>query len=471
MIRDLTVISMTNPEDRARFGPYRIVRRVGSGGMGTVFEAEDLALGSRVALKVLHPHVANRRLAVERFMREGRAAARIRHPHVVQVLALGIEGETPYLAMELLEGEDLARVVERRGRLPVHEALDLVLPVVAAVAAAHDAGIIHRDLKPSNLCITRGPSGQPWPKVVDFGVSKVVVGDGTSEATVTEGVVGTAAYMAPEQARAARNASFQSDQYSLAALLYECATGERPFSGSNAYEVVKSIMTRPLVMPSARVPGIPAQFDRAVECAMSRRPDGRFPSVRSFGAALLPLASERTRLALAPELEQHATALSTETPRAFASGVTGPTGSHAGKPTWDDTSCATLSSEASGTRPPTKRPLWFGGVVLGAILGALAAAAVWRGASSWSEPARASAGHHNVEAGLSPGTNERSERAAPRDAENPDDGASGETPAAPAASRRPFPPPVPARPAHRTVRQPVARDEWTMGDNDAPILP
>ena len=305
-------------EEQSCFGPYRVLRRVGSGGMGSVFEAEDTGLGHRVALKLLHPHVARRPGAVERFLREGRAVARIRHPHVVQVFALGLEAATPYLAMELLRGDDLSQVIAREGRLSVDGALDLVLPVVAAVAAAHDAGVIHRDLKPSNVCITRGPGGRSCPKVVDFGVSKVLSVDGAAELTVSDSVVGTAAYMSPEQARAASAASFRSDQYSLAALLYQCVTGDLPFSGRSVYEIVESIMTAPLGPPSVRASGIPPALDEAVLRAMSRNPDDRYPSVRAFGAALLPLASERARLALAAEFEERPAGVATDTGRAVA---------------------------------------------------------------------------------------------------------------------------------------------------------
>ena len=144
--------------------------------MGTVYEAIDTRLGRLVALKRLHPRIADHPGASERFLREGRAAARVRHPHVVQVLALGSDDGSPFLAMELLDGQSLAALLERRERLEVAEALDYVLPVIAAVGAAHDAQVIHRDLKPSNVFVERGPGGQPWPKVVDFGVSAIVDG-------------------------------------------------------------------------------------------------------------------------------------------------------------------------------------------------------------------------------------------------------------------------------------------------------
>jgi serine/threonine protein kinase len=269
--------------------------------MGTVYEAVDTRLGRLVALKLLHPHIAENPTASKRFLREGRAAARIQHPHVVQVLALGSEEGTPFLAMELLEGHDLANLLEKRGRLPVEEALDYVLPVVAAVAAAHDAQVLHRDLKPSNVFVGRGPGGRPWPKVVDFGVSSILGGE-SSQGTTGEGVVGTVAYLPPEQAGGTSTGSFEGDQYSLAVVLYECLTGQAPFAGRSAYEVLQAILKGPVPPPSARVSTLSAALDKVVLRAMSRDPLRRYASIRAFGAALLPMASESTRYAWTPEL-------------------------------------------------------------------------------------------------------------------------------------------------------------------------
>jgi serine/threonine protein kinase len=282
-------------------GPYRVLASIGSGGMGTVYEALDTRLGRLVALKRLHPHIAENSAASRRFLREGRAAARIRHPHVVQVLALGTEDGTPYLAMELLEGNDLAALLETHGPLSVADALDHVLPVIAAVCAAHAAKVVHRDLKPSNVFVGRGPGGHPWPKVVDFGVSAILEAGDSNQGT-GDGLVGTLAYLPPEQALGQSNGSFAGDQYALAVLLYECVTGATPFVGATAYEVLHSVLTAEVVAPSRRAKDVPPEFDAVVARAMSREPGERFPSLREFGAALLPMGSDRSRWSWSPEL-------------------------------------------------------------------------------------------------------------------------------------------------------------------------
>jgi hypothetical protein len=353
-----------------QFGPYRVVRQIGSGGMACIFEAKDTRLGHSVAIKRLHPHVAERPGATERFLREGRAAARVRHPHVVQVFALSAEGDSAYLAMELLEGRDLGAILGREGPLGVQAVLDILLPVIAAVAAAHDAGVIHRDLKPSNVFVSRGPGGRPWPKVVDFGISKVLDVDDAASAT-TDGILGTAAYMAPEQARAMRAASFQSDQYSLAVILYQCVTGALPFSGSSVYDLFSAIMTAPVTPPGQRVDGIPAAFDAIVLRAMSRNPADRFPSVRALGAALLPLAHPLAQAAWSTELHP-----SVDPPTAIGVDPTGPpadaaAGDIAALPTMSPTARDTRAMRAR--RRVTRRALW----------GVLASVVVIAGVAAW----------------------------------------------------------------------------------------
>jgi serine/threonine-protein kinase len=464
-------------EEQTRLGPYRVIRRVGSGGMGTVFEAEDTALGHRVAVKLLHPHLAGRPGAVQRFLHEGRAAARIRHPNVVQVFALGLEGEIPYLAMELLHGDDLSVIIAREKRLSVEAALDLVLPVVAAVAAAHEAGVIHRDLKPSNVCMTRGAGGQACPKVVDFGVSKVVAGDGTAYLTASNSVVGTTAYMAPEQIRRA-NTSFRSDQYSLAALLYQCITGKLPFSGGSVYEMMESIMTTPLAAPSARTSGISPALDAAVLRAMSRDPELRFPTVRAFGAALLPLASERTRLTLRAEFDETPYQVSTDTCNAVMRDVP------PGRTDPDVTTFGDTPSRVPSRRGPTAIP-WRTGYrfwpFAAAFVVGLGSMAFGREISV-APPSRAPASPAASEGRIAYDPSQGGARASPRSppqastvsaastsvaVPSPETSASAPvaTPSFEAHAPRPH-----THPQHQPAPQGVL-PVVTLGDNGAPILP
>src|SRR5262249_30187317 len=167
--------------------------------------------------------------ARQRFLREGEAASRIRHPHVVDVTDVGSDGNTSYLVMEFLEGEDLSGRLQRGGPLSPQEIADILLPVCAGVAAAHDEGVVHRALKPENISLARPRHGGIQPKVLDFGVSKVSGGHGSMALTGTAATFGTPYYMPPEQLRGARQADHRSDQYALGVVLYECLVGRRPF--------------------------------------------------------------------------------------------------------------------------------------------------------------------------------------------------------------------------------------------------
>jgi eukaryotic-like serine/threonine-protein kinase len=260
--------------------------------MGVVYEAQHEALGRRVAIKILHalaPETPKAEVGRARFLREGRVAAQVRHDHVVDVFDFGVHEGTPFLVMELVQGESLAERIDREGTLPVATALELLLPICSAVGALHAAGIIHRDLKPANILIGKGNSGEVSPKVADFGVSRV--DDDSLGLTDTGVVVGSYPYMPPEQARACKTATEQADQYALGAILYECVTGKPPFEGGSQYELTHAILHAPLVPPSERKSGLPKGLDAVLLRALSRDPECRFPCVEDFGGALLPFAS------------------------------------------------------------------------------------------------------------------------------------------------------------------------------------
>jgi eukaryotic-like serine/threonine-protein kinase len=275
-------------------GRYEILRLIGCGGMAAVYEAMHADLKKRVAIKTLLPSVAKNPEARARFLREGEAASRIRHPNVVDVTDVGTDGTVPFLVMELLEGEDLGGLIEREAPLAVERTIDLLLPALAAVAAGHAAGVIHRDLKPPNIFLAKGFRGEITPKVLDFGVSKLMGSDNVA-LTRTAAVFGTPAYMSPEQALGAKQVDAQCDQYAFALVVYECLTGKRAHDGDNSYAVLRSIGDGRFDPPRHHRPDLPEAIERILLRALALDPGHRFPSLSAFGVALLAFASPRSQ--------------------------------------------------------------------------------------------------------------------------------------------------------------------------------
>jgi serine/threonine protein kinase len=296
--RDLTDADAL--DEGTQLGRYEIRRLIGRGGMGCVYEALHRDLKKRVAIKTLMPSLSANQEARVRFIREGEAASRIRHPNVVDVTDVGVEGTTSYLVMEYLEGEDLATYIGRQGPLSPTQTADIMLPVSAAIETAHEQGVIHRDLKPANVFLAVSALGGVQPKVLDFGISKVMGDRGTMVLTGTGATFGTTFYLPPEQLQGARQADAKSDQYALGTILYECVTGQRAFENDNLYTVLKNIAEGRYEAPRARRPDLPAAMEALIIRSMTVDPIGRFGSVKQLGSALLEFASPQARVMWTP---------------------------------------------------------------------------------------------------------------------------------------------------------------------------
>jgi len=277
-------------------GKYEITRVLGKGGMGLVVAARHRELDQLVALKFLLPAFAAERASCARFSREARTAIRIKDEHVARVYDVGTVDGTPFLVMEYLTGEDLARVLRRRGPLPVAEAVDLLLQACEAVAEAHHLGIVHRDLKPANLFVTTKAGGAPLVKVLDFGISKstVTAADDPS-ATESAAVIGSPRYMSPEQLRSSKTVDARTDVWALGVILYEMLTGRAPFPGESIAEVATEHFRGTYARPSERRPEIPAALDETIAEALAHDRQARLPSVEAFAARVAPFGSDAAR--------------------------------------------------------------------------------------------------------------------------------------------------------------------------------
>ena len=264
-------------------GTYKVVRRLGEGGMGRVYEAEHLRLPKRAAVKVLHPDWATVGEAFERFQREAVISSSIGSRHIVQVHDLGqLDDGSPYMLMEYLQGEDLATVLERRRRLPPGEVLALMEQACAGVHAAHLKGVIHRDLKPANLFVAQLEDGERVVKVLDFGLSKV---RGARRSSLTGAqVLGTPAYMSPEQIRTSAEVDSRTDVYALGATLFELLTGALPFDDPNVSVLMDMILEQPPRRARELVPALADAIDELMVRALAKDPAERFQDVDAFWA-------------------------------------------------------------------------------------------------------------------------------------------------------------------------------------------
>jgi hypothetical protein len=366
-------------------GKYRITRVLGQGGMGAVFEAEHARLGQRVALKMLLPEFVDRPELLERFEREARAASRIRGPNVARVLDVETDAGVPYIVMELLEGHDVAHELEARGgRLPVEDAVDIVIQACLGIAEAHQSGIIHRDLKPSNLFLVV-EAGQRMVKILDFGISKVV--DGESALTVTESSIGTPMYMSPEQIRSSKHVDVRTDVWALGIISYELLVGRPPFVGGATAVAAAIVVDEAPPLRTFRV-DVPAGLAEVVHRALAKAPDQRFADARTLAAALLPFAGATTRArveAALGDVQLLTAKYGYGAPESHA-----PTLQQVDRPAWPrdegETAVAPIARAATpepGTPAPTdarrRRPWWLAPVALVALVALGGLMAVARG--------------------------------------------------------------------------------------------
>ncbi len=354
-------------------GKLRLIRTLGAGGMGVVYEVEHEITKHHRALKVLHAYAAEQPGVVERFLREASAAGRVGNAHVAETFDAGkLDSGEPYLLMELLDGETLDHLLLRSGPLDPGILCDLIHQACEGVQAAHEAGIIHRDLKPENMMIVTR-DGAPFVKILDFGISKFDAERTGSMKLTTEGLVmGTPYYMSPEQVRGSSTIDARTDIYALGVILYECVTGVRPFDAQTVQHLAVLIHEGKPVPLATRRSALPPAFYDIVNRAMSTDRDQRFESARALAAALAPL---RARIRGAPStriMEPSRTHVVVDTtsggpPRVTSSRPSGP------MPSTDAALAATMSGRpsAAGAR---SRVLGVSALALLLVAGAVAVA-------------------------------------------------------------------------------------------------
>jgi serine/threonine protein kinase len=284
-------------------GKFEVERVLGAGGMGIVVAARHTQLDQRVALKFLLPVACEVPGAVARFLREGKAAARITSEHVARVMDTGVldAGDArgaPYLVMEYLEGSDLGAVVQRRGRVSADEAIEYVLQACEAIVEAHDLGIVHRDLKPANLFLSKRADGSPLVKVLDFGISKLEGGGSRSQLTSASVLMGSPRYMSPEQMLSAKDVDARTDVWALGVILYELVTGKPVWHADTMQGLCALIASSPAPSLRALAPDAPHVLDDVVSRCLAKSRDARIASVADLALALEPIAPATARTSI-----------------------------------------------------------------------------------------------------------------------------------------------------------------------------
>jgi serine/threonine-protein kinase len=348
-------------------GKYRLDTVIGEGGMGAVWAATHTGLGQLVAIKFISKEFVTSADALRRFDAEAKAAAQLRSRHVVQVFDNGaLEDGTPYIAMELLRGENVYSRVHRAGPVPVPEAVEILAQCCKALTRAHGAGIIHRDIKPDNIFLAQSDDEPILVKVLDFGIAKFANGPNDHGATRTGAVLGTPLYMSPEQARGLKSIDHRTDLYSLGLVAYTMLTGNLAFSSESFGDLLLQICTAPLPSLCANAPWLPAAMEMWFQRACARDPQNRFSSAQEFTDALRAACDFSTRASALPAsaMPPVVAHLAPHNPAHAVSVGTGSGMSRSG-----DLSAAPTVSKSRAPVIAVVAALLIGGVVAAAVIG------------------------------------------------------------------------------------------------------
>jgi serine/threonine-protein kinase len=377
---------------------YRINRLIGEGGMGAVYEGENVRINRRVAIKVLHAAFTGNTEVMARFEREAQAAGRIGNDHILEVLDLGALGDGDhFIVMEFLDGESLSQRIKRLGRMTAHQLAPIMRQVLVGLGAAHAAGIVHRDLKPDNIFILKEKAGTPdFVKIIDFGISKFqpLSGDGM-KMTRTGAVMGTPYYMSPEQASGSVEADQRSDIYSLGVIMFEAATGQVPFDAATFNQLMFKIVLSEVPRPETIAHDLEPAFASLISKAMARDVGQRFQSTRDFITALDNWFAHGRAVSLPPDAMPGALPEGVRASLVSSPGLVATPGSGV-KPAASGTAGNWASSQAGAEAPikKSKAGLVIGAGVAAALLvggGALAFTVLGKKAEAPEAPSAAAA--------------------------------------------------------------------------------
>lgn len=449
-------------------GKYRVDRILGIGGMGMVVAATQLELDQKVALKFMLPGMLASAQATERFLREARAVVRLRSEHVCRVFDVGrLDTGASYIVMELMEGQDLAQLLEVRRVLPLREVVDLMLQALEGIAEAHANGIVHRDLKPANLFVATDSDGSPLVKVLDFGISKSTVG---GQATKTGEIMGSPSYMAPEQMQSSKDVDARADIWALGVILYEAVGGRLPFEQDSLPALCMAVLFEEPPRLDTFSPAPPAFASVILRC-MSKSRDARYEDVGSLATALAPFGSDdavASAVRIMKVLRRSSIGVSQSAPWMAK---TVHADSSPALPVGRQSTLSSGASESLGNLelgPPRRRwtlPLAFLGALVGALVVVLAATSGRRASNRDAPPAAAAAPTPDPVVAPPAPLDAAVPLAPPRDAVMevatpalPPVDAAVRAPAPSAASIRPSPPRrPPTAPPPRRASEPVIR--------------